>query len=117
MKSKRDRRKVRARAHLTFLQMWGGLYARHGADKPRRREYVRQANPRTDAVARVENFHGAMKVALVGVVGVPLGKHKVKDPRMDQADKLVEADKKTYASVDVVGEDEALTADAIVASP
>ena len=58
-----------------------------------------------------------MKVALAGVVGVPLGKHKVKDPRMDQADKLVEADKKTYASVDVVGEDDALTADAIVASP
>ena len=58
-----------------------------------------------------------MKVALVGVAGVPPGKHKVKDPRMDQADKLVEADKKTYASVDVVGEDEALTADAVVASP
>jgi ribosome-binding ATPase YchF (GTP1/OBG family) len=58
-----------------------------------------------------------MKVALVGVVGVPLGKHKVKDPRMDQADKLVKADKKTYASVDVVSEEEALTADAIVASP
>jgi ribosome-binding ATPase len=58
-----------------------------------------------------------MKVALVGIAGVPLGKHKVKDPRLDQADKLVEADKKTYASVDVVGEDEALTADAIVASP
>lgn len=36
---------------------------------------------------------------------------------MDQADKLVEADKKTYAHVEVVGEDEALTADAIVASP
>jgi hypothetical protein len=58
-----------------------------------------------------------MKVALFGIAGVPLGKHKVKDPRMDQADKLVEADKKTYALVDVVGEDEALTADAIVASP
>lgn len=36
---------------------------------------------------------------------------------MDQADKLVAADKKTYASVEVAGEDEALTADAIVASP
>lgn len=58
-----------------------------------------------------------MKVALVGVVGVPLGKHKVKDPRVDQADKLVKADKKVYASVDVVGEEEALTSDAIVASP
>jgi ribosome-binding ATPase YchF (GTP1/OBG family) len=41
----------------------------------------------------------------------------VKDPRLDQADKLVKADNKTYASVDVVGEEEATTADAIVASP
>ena len=58
-----------------------------------------------------------MKVSLVGVEGVPLGKHKVKDPRLDQADKLVKADSKTYALVDVVAEEEASTADAIVASP
>jgi hypothetical protein len=58
-----------------------------------------------------------MKVALLGITGVPLGKHKVKDPRMDLADKLVVADKKTYAQVDVVGEDDLLTADVIVASP
>jgi ribosome-binding ATPase YchF (GTP1/OBG family) len=58
-----------------------------------------------------------MKVALVGITGVPLGKHKVKDPRLDQADKLVKADSKTYASVDVVGAQEASTADALVASP
>ena len=48
-----------------------------------------------------------MKVALVGVAGVPLGKHKVKDPRLDQADKLVKADKKTHALLDVVGETQA----------
>jgi len=36
---------------------------------------------------------------------------------MDQADKLVEADKKTYAHAEIVSEAEALTADAIVASP
>lgn len=58
-----------------------------------------------------------MKIALVGLAGVPLGKHKVKDARLDQADQLVAADKKTYVSVDVVGEAEALAADAIVASP
>src|SRR5213079_2617874 len=58
-----------------------------------------------------------MKVGLVGVAGVALGKHKVKDARLDQADKLVKADNKTYASVDVVGEEEASTADTIVASP
>src|SRR6478609_4224119 len=58
-----------------------------------------------------------MKVGLVGVAGVPLGKHKVKDPRLDQAHKLVKADSKTYASVEVVGEEEASIADVIVASP
>ena len=58
-----------------------------------------------------------MKVALVGVTSVPLGKHKVRDPRLDQADKLVKADTKTYALVDVVGAEEVATADAIVASP
>src|SRR6202140_1472362 len=58
-----------------------------------------------------------MKVGLVGVAGVPLGKHKAKDARLDQADKLVKADNKTYAFVDVVGEEEGSTADAIVASP
>jgi len=58
-----------------------------------------------------------MKVALVGVTGVPLGKHKVRDPRLDQADKLVKADTKTYALVDVVGDEETATADALVASP
>src|SRR3954466_9423284 len=58
-----------------------------------------------------------MKVGLVGVAGVALGKHKVKDPRLDQADKLVKADNKTYAFVEVVGEEEASTADALVVSP
>jgi len=58
-----------------------------------------------------------MKISLVGIAAVPLGTHRIKDPRLDQADKLVEADKKVYAHVDVVGENEALTADAIVASP
>jgi ribosome-binding ATPase YchF (GTP1/OBG family) len=58
-----------------------------------------------------------MKIALVGVTGVPLGKHRVKDPRLDRIDKLVKADTKIYALVDVVGEAEVSTADAIVASP
>src|SRR5215471_10145890 len=58
-----------------------------------------------------------MKVGLVGVADVTLGKHKVKDPRLDQADKLVKADNKTYALIDIVVENEGSTADAIVASP
>src|SRR5579864_4195536 len=57
-----------------------------------------------------------MKIALFGVSEIKLGKHNLKDPRLDQADKLAEADKKTYAQVDIVGEDELLDADAILAS-
>src|ERR1044071_3172999 len=55
-----------------------------------------------------------MKICLFGVSGIALGKHNLKDPRMDQVDKLVEAQKKTYAQADIVGEKEMLTADAIL---
>ncbi len=50
-----------------------------------------------------------MKIALIGLTGIKTGKHNLKDPRFDEADKLVEADKKTYAQVDVVGEDQLST--------
>ena len=56
-----------------------------------------------------------MKIALFGIPDIKLGKHNLKDPRFDTADKLVEADKKTYAQVDVIGEDGLLEADAILA--
>src|SRR5882672_4697665 len=55
-----------------------------------------------------------MKICLFGVSGIALGKHNIKDPRLDQADKLVEAQKKTYAQADVVEEKEMLTSDAIL---
>lgn len=55
-----------------------------------------------------------MKICLFGVSGIALGKHNVKDPRMDQADKLVEAQKKTYAQIDVAPEKEMVTADAVL---
>ena len=55
-----------------------------------------------------------MKISLSGIQGIVVGKHNVKDPRLDQAHKLVEADKKTYAQVDVVGEEGALEADVIL---
>ncbi len=57
-----------------------------------------------------------MKISLYGLAGIPPGRHNVKDPRLDQVHALVEAKKKAYAQVDVAGEDEALTADAIVVS-
>ncbi len=69
-----------------------------------------------------------MKLALFGISEINVGKHNLKDPRLDQADKLAEADKKTHAqvdvigqdqlldAVDVIGQDQLLDADAIVAS-
>lgn len=56
-----------------------------------------------------------MKIVLFGIAEIKLGKHNLKDPRLDQADKLVEADKKTYAQVDVISEDQLADADAILA--
>jgi ribosome-binding ATPase YchF (GTP1/OBG family) len=57
-----------------------------------------------------------MKISLFGISGVPLGKYNIKDPRLDQAHKLAEADKKTYLQVDMVSEKEAADADAILVS-
>lgn len=58
-----------------------------------------------------------MKICLLGITGVSLGKHNVKDARLDQTHQLVEAKKKTYAQVEVAGEEETAVADAIVVSP
>jgi hypothetical protein len=55
-----------------------------------------------------------MKLALSGIRNIPLGKRNIKDPRVDKADQLVEADKKTYAQVDLIGEDQLVDADAIL---
>jgi ribosome-binding ATPase YchF (GTP1/OBG family) len=52
--------------------------------------------------------------SVVGISQIPLGKHNLKEPRLDQADRLVEAKKKVYAQVDIAGEDRTLDADAIV---
>ena len=57
-----------------------------------------------------------MKISVFGIAGLPLGKHNLKDPRLDEADKLVEAQKKVYAQVDVAGEEDALEADVILTS-
>jgi Protein of unknown function (DUF933) len=61
-------------------------------------------------------FSPFMKIALFGITEIKVGKHNLKDPRLDQAHKLVEADKKAQAQVDVIGEDELLDADAILAT-
>jgi len=55
-----------------------------------------------------------MKISLFGITSLTLGRHNLRDPRMDQADRLVEAQKKTYAQVELVPEKELVTADAIL---
>jgi len=55
-----------------------------------------------------------MKIALFGIAGIKPGKHNLKDPRLDQADKLVEAAKKCYAQVDVIGDEALSEADSIL---
>jgi hypothetical protein len=55
-----------------------------------------------------------IKASIVGLTGIVLGKHNVKDPRLDQAHKLVEADKKTYAQIEIVGDDAVSDADIIL---
>jgi len=57
-----------------------------------------------------------MKIALFGINAIKVGRHNLKDPRFDQIDKLVEADKKTYAQIEVIAEDQLLDADAILAT-
>ena len=56
----------------------------------------------------------AMKIALFGIAEIKHGKHNLKDRRLKQADKLVAANKKTHAQVDVVGKDHLLQADVIL---
>jgi ribosome-binding ATPase YchF (GTP1/OBG family) len=55
-----------------------------------------------------------MKICLWGITEIKPGKHNLKDPRLDQADKLIEAEKKAYAQVDLLGEEAAFDADAIL---
>ena len=57
-----------------------------------------------------------MKICVIGIPGIPEGKHNIKDPRMDKTHELVEAKKKVYAQVDVVGEEGLPESDAVLVS-
>jgi ribosome-binding ATPase YchF (GTP1/OBG family) len=57
-----------------------------------------------------------MKICLFAVSNAVLGKHNVKDPRLDQADRVAEAKKKTYVQVDLLNEDHIGEADATLVS-
>ena len=58
-----------------------------------------------------------MKFCVIGLNNIPVGKSNIKDPRLDQADKLVEAKKKVYAQADILPEAEAVYADAMLVHP
>jgi ribosome-binding ATPase YchF (GTP1/OBG family) len=55
-----------------------------------------------------------MKICVLGLPAIPRGTHNLKDPRLDEADRLVEAKKKAYAQVEVVEAEDLAHADAIV---
>jgi len=55
-----------------------------------------------------------MKISAFAIPEAVLGKHNVKNDKLDQADKLVSAKKKTYPQVELEGEDAAMEADAII---
>jgi ribosome-binding ATPase YchF (GTP1/OBG family) len=55
-----------------------------------------------------------VKISAFAISEIALGKHNVKDERLDQADKLVKAKKKTCPQVEIVSAQEALEADVIV---
>jgi len=57
-----------------------------------------------------------MKICLFGISGIPTGNHNIKDARLDQVDKLVEAQKKCYAQVVLADEKEMAVCDAILTS-
>lgn len=55
-----------------------------------------------------------MKISAFAIPEIVLGKHNVKDDKLDQADKFVKAKKKTYPQAELTGEDEAREADVII---
>jgi ribosome-binding ATPase YchF (GTP1/OBG family) len=55
-----------------------------------------------------------VKIGLIGISEINLGKHNIKDSRLDEVDKITKSKKKTYIQVETVGEDSCLEADAIL---
>ena len=55
-----------------------------------------------------------MKIGIFSIPDTPLGKHNIKDQRIDEVDNLVKAKKKTYVQVELVGQDAVLEADAVL---
>ncbi|TRZ95000.1 DUF933 domain-containing protein [bacterium] len=55
-----------------------------------------------------------MKISIFSIAEIPLGKHNIKDARLDEIDKITRSKKKTYLQVELVDGSVALDADAIL---
>ncbi len=55
-----------------------------------------------------------MKISAIGLPELNPGKHNIKDSRLDEVDGITKAKKKTYVQIEVVSEDGAIDADAIL---
>ena len=56
-----------------------------------------------------------MKISVINIPEITPGKYNIKDPRRDRVDSITKAKKKTYVQVEVVAQEAALDADAILA--
>jgi ribosome-binding ATPase YchF (GTP1/OBG family) len=57
-----------------------------------------------------------MKISIFSISEIPLGKHNIKNSRLDEVDKITRSKKKTYLQVELVDGNAALDADAILVS-
>jgi len=55
-----------------------------------------------------------VKISVFSIPEIPLGKHNVKDSRLDEVDQITKAKKKTYIQVELVAQEAAPDADAIL---
>lgn len=55
-----------------------------------------------------------MKISVISIPDIPLGKHNIKDSRLDQIEAIAKSKKKTYIQVELVGQESSFDADAIL---
>lgn len=57
-----------------------------------------------------------MKIAIFSIPQLPPGKHNIKDPRLDEINKLTGSKKKTYVQIELIDEAQAIDAHAVLVS-
>lgn len=55
-----------------------------------------------------------MKISAINIPDLNLGKHNIKDPRLDQVDSITKSKKKTYIQVEAVSAQQAIDSDVIL---